>query len=260
MRKRRTFLSGGKRTGMSALRCALLLTLLWLTGTMEGSPLFPVAPSAAPTPEIMWVKFTEGSGTTAAATVGPNLTLSSPTWVTGKSGTGYALQFNGTSDGASTALAPTYGVNIITVCFWYYVTAYTGNNMVIAESLSGGYTTDGGWAILVDLTTGEAETLTYRTGYSLERFTHTSITTWHHWAAVLNASVTPHIHTTYIDGVLQTTSPAISSAVTGNFLGFTMGFGNHGGGEWFKGRLDDFRIYNHALTPAEITAVKNDPQ
>ena len=75
--------------------------------------------SAAPTPDILWWKFTDGSGTTVTADVGPNGTLSGGySWVTGKSGSGYAAAFDGVDAALISASNVTYGTDVVTVTCW----------------------------------------------------------------------------------------------------------------------------------------------
>ncbi|MDO4562784.1 MAG: LamG domain-containing protein [Clostridia bacterium] len=73
---------------------------------------------------------------------------------------------------------------------------------------------------------------------------------WKHVALVIEPSTT-YI---YVDGVLKTTL-ASAHALT-DILGSSsvayIGRANWGSGEWYKGYLDDFRIYNHALTAQQI--------
>ncbi len=89
---------------------------------------------------------------------------------------------------------------------------------------------------------------------------------WHHVVSVINQIDKTVI--TYVDGVAQTLSPRSGTCGTGggtifdwsactNMVAFSshaLNIGaSHTPGEFFDGRIDDVRIYNRALTLAEIT-------
>ena len=58
----------------------------------------------------------------------------------------------------------------------------------------------------------------------------------------------------YVNGTLVATKPTIGSIIT---TSSPLRFGGSGLGEWFKGSLDDIRIYNRPLSTAEIQADMN---
>lgn len=80
----------------------LFLLCLVTATNVETSPIHPVgflrnipaAGSSAPVPDLLWYKFTEGTGTTVADSVGGHTGtfVSTPSWTTGPTGHG-ALQF-----------------------------------------------------------------------------------------------------------------------------------------------------------------------
>jgi len=75
---------------------------------------------------------------------------------------------------------------------------------------------------------------------------------WHHVAVVLPSgatNVTQHLF--YIDGVSAATYTPISKAVS-TASGIDVLIGNDHSSRYFKGMLDDVRIFNRALTAAEI--------
>ena len=86
-----------------------------------------VASAASATPEILWWKFNEGSGTSVAgaASGGGDAGTTDASWLTGKSGSLYCTDYNGTDDGTQSNAAITYGVATITVCAWVYLDATT---------------------------------------------------------------------------------------------------------------------------------------
>ena len=80
--------------------------------------------------------------------------------------------------------------------------------------------------------------------------------TWYHLVATLDS--TSNTALIYINGV-QKGSSAISGGWSwgSNTVSFGGRFGGWGGGQYFHGTLDDLRIYNRALTPAEVRQLYN---
>ena len=76
--------------------------------------------------------------------------------------------------------------------------------------------------------------------------------TWIHLAATYDGSALR----LYVNGVLVATKPAIGSITTTNL---PLHIGGDALNEWFNGRLDDVRVYNRTLTPAEIQTDMNAP-
>jgi hypothetical protein len=71
--------------------------------------------------------------------------------------------------------------------------------------------------------------------------------TWHHVAATYDGTTLR----LYVDGVLD-----VAAAKTFNTTanGFLLGYSGNGNGEYLNGRLDEVRIYNVALTQAQVQA------
>ena len=80
---------------------------------------------------------------------------------------------------------------------------------------------------------------------------------WHHFAAVFNDD--QNYCKLYIDGVeVASTSTTVTIPWTG--LGTKTVIGAHGNGQStydFTGKVDDMRVYNRALCPLEVLALKN---
>jgi len=85
--------------------------------------------------------------------------------------------------------------------------------------------------------------------------------TWHHVAAVLNNDGTPNVNEVrlYIDGVQQSTTSAALAIDTASLADVRIGAFtadvNEQPNMYFKGLLDDVRIYDYALSTAEILAL-----
>jgi hypothetical protein len=82
---------------------------------------------------------------------------------------------------------------------------------------------------------------------------------WHHVAAVLTAEA-PNVEDVllYVDGVHDASSADISPRAINTIedMDVTLGQNPHSlGSRWYDGLLDDMRIYNQALTVAELQAV-----
>jgi Concanavalin A-like lectin/glucanases superfamily len=80
---------------------------------------------------------------------------------------------------------------------------------------------------------------------------------WHHFAAVFNDDA--NLATLYIDGVAVASSTTYAT-IPYSGLGTNLVVGRHGNNKsgWnFTGKIDDVRIYNRALCPLEIQALKN---
>jgi len=84
----------------------------------------------------------------------------------------------------------------------------------------------------------------------------TLVSGWHHVAVAIDGQSDPHSMQLYLDGTvvaedITETLPADLNDITSNMLGHTV----HGLEAYFTGLLDDFRIYNYAMTQDEITDV-----
>jgi hypothetical protein len=83
-----------------------------------------------------------------------------------------------------------------------------------------------------------------------------SINAWHHLAVVL-ADGSPYTGSLYVDGALagsntaMTLHPADLGATTANYIGRSQ----YTADPYFKGLIDDFRVYRRALTTTDITTL-----
>ena len=79
-------------------------------------------------------------------------------------------------------------------------------------------------------------------------------TNWHHVAVTFTDST--NTLRIYVDGALATTA---TKALEADGAGHVVTLGNQQGNNPFSGLLDDVRIYNRVLTPAEIQADRATP-
>ncbi len=188
-----------------------------------------------------------GSGTAVADTSGNNNngTVANGTWAAGQFGN--ALVFNGTSTLVSVpdtaSLDLTTGV---TMEAWVYPTVQpTGWRAIIVKEQPGN--------VLYYLHAGSSSANSPATGVfvggaerSLVGGTRLAANTWVHLASTYDGAN----QRLYINGV-QVSTRAQTGAISTSTSPLRIG-GNSVFGEYFTGRIDEVRIYNRALTAAEI--------
>jgi glucose/arabinose dehydrogenase len=222
-----------------------------------------VATPAGPSGLVAGFGFSEGTGTTVADSSGSGTTgtIRGATWTpSGKYGN--ALLFNGTTGyvdlGNPTQLRIT---GSMTWEAWVYATGTPfDDGQIIAKSSDGGGT--GGWQFKTSPDTGPH---TFGVGVStngssnVQRYSRTvrSLNTWYHVAGVYNAQARTldiYVNGVIDNGTLRGTVPAAqfdpAQSVT---------IGRRTGGYYFQGRIDEVRVYNRALSAAEVQADMNTP-
>ena len=204
----------------------------------------------------------EGSGTVAHdhGTGAHNGTLtSSPTWTTGR--LGGALTFGASNNYVSTSLAwpSTSG----SISEWVYPTSYsdwispsgwkllgTNNGFVLIDD--GGSGTQGKWRAVFNpnVTSGPGEV-------DVVALQNDTLNAWQYLTMTWNLSGGTYVVHLYVNGVDQgsttwTGTPGVSGV--GNF-----NFGKSGdyADNYFKGKVDDVRVYNRALPSGEVKALYN---
>jgi len=84
-----------------------------------------------------------------------------------------------------------------------------------------------------------------------------ALNTWYHVAAVYNAATATldiYVNGLLDNGVLRGAIPSSQAPTTLN-----VNIGRRSGGYYFKGLIDEVRIYNRALSQAEIQTIMNTP-
>lgn len=217
------------------------------------------APSA-PTPDVLWWKLNEGSGTsiTGDGSAGGDDGTTSADWVTGKSGSGYALQYNGSSDSSSTTSTLTYGTNIVTICFWLNPSV-TNAGVVLESSANINSELNGVFLLYFDTDGLNAVLKTASGTYREEVATAPTTNAWTHVAFVVDIGA-PNC-TLYYGGAERSTTTQQAGTSDGPLTQKTLYVGARGGTSLrFTGSMDDLRVYTGALTTNQITSVLNDPQ
>jgi hypothetical protein len=165
-----------------------------------------------------------------------------------------SLHFDGTDDvldaGNASVLTMT---NPFTVSAWVRSTGDSNYGYIAGK----GDTSDlNGYYITIDQSTG------YPTVYSMQAAAYQAAVVatnikndgiWHHLLGTFNGT---HLRM-YLDGVAGTAVAA--SNPTSNSSPFRIGASNYAG-RFFTGNIDDVRVYNRALSLAEITALASAPQ
>jgi hypothetical protein len=215
-------------------------------------------PTIGPTPTpgvgpVVWYKFDESSGTTAADSSGNGKTatlVNGPTWVAGKSGN--AVNEDGSNDYVSMPTGIVSALNDFTIAAWVKID-------VIST-----------WSRIFDFGTGTSVNmfLVPRGGSNVIRY---AITTggsgteqqingtaalptgvWKHVAVTLSGST----GILYVDGVevgrnaSMTLKPSSLGSTNLNYIGKSQY-----ADPYLDGQVDSFRIYNRALPAAEISGL-----
>ena len=197
--------------------------------------------------------FNEGSGTVTADASGPNTgTLSGASWHTlGKFGS--ALAFNGTNSYVTAGVTGLSNIGSSQTVSWWLTVPSIPTVVQTIISIEGPYA---GGAPSAAIYPGFRNSMVgvWKTGGGLlVSATPPSANEWHHYAYTVDGST----HRLYIDGVERASSLQPSGQ---NGTPNSLQFGRCcGGSQYFSGFLDEVRIYNRALSQAEIQIVMNMP-
>jgi|GEM_PF-1101610 hypothetical protein len=189
--------------------------------------------------------FDEGSGTVAndGSGNGNNGTLGGsplPSWVAGKYGD--ALSFNGINDYVQVPSSSSLNPTQITIAAWLNISS-TGNDQSIVNKIiwaTSGYR-------LVVLSSG---VLDFNVGFG--GADSVSTVPYNSWTFVVVTFDGSYV-TFYVNGVSQTGD---RTALRGSIISNTtpLDIGESGGEYWVLGVIDEVRIYNRALSAAEVAA------
>ncbi len=190
-------------------------------------------------PVAEW-NFEENTGTTAKDTSGNNNngTISGASWALGANNKGSSLNFNGTSDYVS---IPTFNYSTnATISVWVKGSYINGNQIIIGSpaSISLGLYNIGSTKALIGYA---GSSVPSKTVGIANNFTNDS---WNHLSVVIDNSGNAAY---YCNGQL------LSNGETNNWS-WTSGayIGRRDTGTYFKGQIDQLKIYNYARTPAQI--------
>jgi hypothetical protein len=220
----------------------------------ESAAAIEVANVAPPAPPglVAAYNFDEGTGTQVQdVSGGGNVGVASyTTWSTaGRSGS--ALSFNGTSSWVTIADAPSLRLTSgMTMEAWVRPSSGSGWRTVILKERAGQLT----YALYsANGASRPASWVWTGTDYSVSGTAAVSTTTWTHLAVTYDGSALRF----YTNGVLVKTTAGVPNLLSST--GVLRIGGNSVWGEYFKGLIDDVRIYSRALSVYEIQTDMNTP-
>ena len=201
---------------------------------------------AQPTGPVAAYGFSEGSGTTATDVSG-NLntgTVSGATWTAaGKYGS--ALIFDGVNDRVTVPDAPSLDLTTaLTLEAWVYPTGAGGWRTVLLKEMPNAL------AYVLYQGYGARMSGAVTIGGTQRKITTPStlpVNTWTHLAMTYDGATLR----LFVNAV-EVSSLAAPGAVMSTANPLSIGGNSVWNNEWFAGRLDEIRIYNRALTPAQI--------
>jgi hypothetical protein len=195
-----------------------------------------------------WIKFDEGTGTTAFDELSNSNVIigtgsSAPAWSTGVIGTGISL--NGTTHKASFSSTSMLSEQAGTISLWVRPSSSQPSTSFYIFSIP-----DNGTNSRVYINTDATGTLLKGTLGSGTIIGSTAITAnqWHHVALSWNGTKAAF----YVDG-LNTTSIDNFNGLTNVSGTYYLGTYN-GTAQFYAGAIDNFKVYNRAISPAEVAA------
>ena len=219
----------------------------------EASATVPTGPPAG---LVAAYGFDAGSGTSAAdqSGNGNNGTLTNATWAGASAGKfGNAVSFNGSNAFVNVPNSASLNLSTgMTYEAWVRPTALTAGdwNTVIFKERPGYYAS----ALYANTGSNRPSANVFASAdYDLRGTAQLAVNTWTHLAATYNSSVL----NLYVNGTQVASQPATGQIVSSS--GALKFGGNAIWGEWFNGLIDEARVYNRALSAAEIQADMNAP-
>jgi len=214
---------------------------LSLARPLKWPPIFPLEKGL-----VLWLLFDDRSGSEALDRSGKlnRGTLYGPTWVAGKIGS--ALSFDGVNNSMQVADSTSLRLtSALTIAAWIYPKsagelAY-GRIVSKRDSANYAFSMGGGTSVFVYLdATAYASTGTGRVPYNV----------WSFVAVTFDKTLPSNQVKTYVNGVLKGTGTRTTDIPTSTYpliIGNRLALDR-----CFDGTIDEVRIYNRALTAAEI--------
>ena len=240
----------------------LVSSVVWLALLLLG--LAWVAPLQAQAPIGYW-KFDQASGTWAADSSGGGHTAVM------SNGAIWARDIKGSAISANPAhrdwvripAIDLTGTRAVTIAFWAKRTYSTNGNDVLFEATGNYLDSADGFALLPDDETchGIQAALRGNEGATANCYGQPTSGVWHHLAVVLDKGQTGGSQVAfYVDGVLQTPNWNVAASTnTNNFGSEPIYLFSRGGVSKFgSGTLKEFRLYDRALSAAQIQQLYSD--
>jgi Concanavalin A-like lectin/glucanases superfamily/Divergent InlB B-repeat domain/Fibronectin type III domain len=238
-----------------ANRSSASTTATMPSGNVSITATYVPAPGSGANPpnQVLALSFREGSGTAVADSSGSNhngTLMNGPTWIAGKFGN--AISLDGSNDYVSVINSDTlnFGTGDFTIAAWIKRQAIGAEDTILSKTATGSWT-GGGKEFFIN---GDDSRLSFGVFNVDEVFSTGTIVNdglWHHVAVSFNSQSSTV--TFFIDGV----------AKGGGTLGMPADVGGHvvkiGGHplHYFGGQLDEFRIFNRALSSGEVQSIMN---
>jgi len=227
---------------------------LSLLATLAFAACTPTAAQAQPAGPLAQYSFDAGSGLVLAdmSSNGHTMTLiNGPAWAPGRSGT--ALSFDANNDRVvAQAYVPELNLEggSATLSAWIYPRSNSTWQMIVLKPARAGHAAPHfDWSMHRQSGTGNLIGFFGCDGQQRSSTATTPLNTWTHVAVTYDGRALRH----YLNGALDRTTP-LTCAVT-NTSSQPLRIGANGGnGEVMNGSIDDVRIYNRALSAAEIAA------
>ncbi len=199
--------------------------------------------------------FNDGAGTNATDSSGSGnagtlaASPATPSWTTGK--LGKALSFDGSNDYVDVTLAKSIANSPLSACAWIFPTNLTGRFAWLwftASDLAGfevGSGSGGTNRLAMDHNAFWAESTNNAV----------SLNAWNHVCATING-FTPTDRNLYVNGKNVNGTTDSLTANSGTFTTLNIGRRIPGGAaQQFSGLIDEVRVYNRALSAAEVKAL-----
>ncbi len=184
-----------------------------------------------------------------------------PVWVDGNSGK--ALRFDGYDDYVQTTYSGPFLQNM-TASVWFKINDWAWR--AVAGRFHNNRGWDQGWMLYRNQgwSVGQFGWLFYfnatngRTSNILPSYMGLSTNTWYHAAAVIYSNGS---YATYLNGnpYLSGVAPSFYNGWGGNYtdpsIQMTIGRGGPAVGWWMNGTVDDLRVYDRSMSPAEIAQI-----
>ena len=218
-------------------------------------------PALAQSPVGRW-RLDDGAGRVAldASGYGHSATLvNGPAWTIGK--IGGAVQANASSHQYLSIPAINLSTTKkVTVVLWSKRTYSTVGGHTLFEATANLNTSTSGFGLFPDDAScqGLQAALNGNVGKTANCYRQPSSGVWHHIAIVFDKTQTGGNEIAlYIDGVLRTPTRSLYASTNTNYFGNNpiCVFSRGGTSQFDSGTLDDFRIYNTALTAAQIQQI-----
>ena len=195
---------------------------------------------------VAYYDFEEGTGTTLLDKSGNNhhgtlVNMNSSDWVSGKSGLGTALDFDGSNDHVTLRAANTLGFQgNFTASAWIRLDNTNGDNTILGQDAAALHLTTRGnknhFGFWGNDTSGGSQTL--------------SIGQWTHLAWRYNNGE----QTMFQNGVLDNSTGGHAALSNNSTIAIGRSNGNQG---WFNGRIDEVAIFDKPLSNSEIAALSS---